>query len=149
MACAAAGLHPELVAGVAPLAGAYEFGRGMRASQPMRSLWLGGLGIWRALVGTGLVPRRLLVPSRLLGIAGGVLSWAGAQLTPSSCQVGLPRSFASAEDAGCEQVDPLKKLEATLEKEFVSRKLILLRARREGVENQEQLQQGAQARAMQ
>ena len=99
VACAAAGLHPELVAGVAPLAGAYEFGRGMRASQPMRSLWLGGLGIWRALVGTGLVPRRLLVPSRLLGIAGGVLSWAGAQLTPSSCQVGLPRSFASAEDA--------------------------------------------------
>ena len=99
VACAAAGLHPGLVAGVAPLAGAYEFGRGMRASQPMRSLWLVGLGIWRALVGTGLVPRRLLVPSRLLGIAGGVLSWAGAQLTPSSCQVGLPRSFASAEDA--------------------------------------------------
>eukprot|EP00622_Pseudochattonella_farcimen_P003765 FR739006.1.p1 GENE.FR739006.1~~FR739006.1.p1 ORF type:complete len:180 (-),score=30.19 FR739006.1:33-572(-) len=64
----------------------------------------------------------------------------------------LEEEFASAEDAGSEQVDPLKKLEAPLEKEFVFRKFFLFRARREGVENQEQLQQGheqgAQARAM-
>jgi pimeloyl-ACP methyl ester carboxylesterase len=112
VACAAAGRHPELVAGVVPVAGAYHFGRAMRApGQPgvVRALWRGGLAAFRAVFGSGLVPRRLLVPTRLLGRLGGVLGWAMshalpgwlnlARLVPASLQISLPGAFPPGPEA--------------------------------------------------
>ena len=116
VACAAAGRHPELVAGVVPVAGAYHFGRAWFGSgQPwvVRALWRGGLAVFRAVFDSGLVPRRGLAPTRLLGRAGGVLGWAMshalplpgwaarnlARLMPASLQISLPGAFPPGPEA--------------------------------------------------